>query len=166
MSRASYLICWVFKGGGTQFPVILPDFSCADFKAPKFKPCWFSKTVVLETCLISTGCPVSKVPGVGSDPLPSLCLWCPSPLWLVLLEVWFFPRLCWVPLYNEWWKVSSGSLQVNFRVRCIDVAAILMCPWDRVSLESSYSAILAHPSGKPLFLENMLFYFVAHQYIF
>lgn len=96
---------------------------------PGIKLHWFPKPDVIWTHLPQCGSPVPLVPGVESDPFISPCLWLVLPgYWFLTTSLPLLPSSLWPFLSNSLWKVCSVSVHIIFRVSCIDIAVILMCP--------------------------------------
>lgn len=55
----AYLLCWLLKvrDSVSYHPLPLPDLNLLILKVSGIKPCWFSKSNVMGTCLPTAGCP-------------------------------------------------------------------------------------------------------------
>lgn len=144
----SYLECWLNNGWDlvSYHPLDLLEVMLI-FKAPCIKLHWLSKPDVTGT----------HIPSAGPQCLGALCGVLPSCFFACVMLLPFVinhadalvPKcasklpilLMWSSLYNQLWVICSASLQVIFRISCIDVAVALVCPYNEGSSESSYSAI-------------------------
>lgn len=159
--RLSYLVCWFFKGRNSisYHPLSLLELNPLFLKAPGLKPCWFSKSDIKRTHLLSVNPQYQKylVWGLILFTSPVLVMY---PICGYLCGELGY-HLCLCPSspfpYGLLSKISCGRsalpvFQVIFWLSCTNVVVASVYLWDKVSSGSSYSTIFLFTYTTLMFL--------------